>query len=91
VRGWFWIQQLIEFQQAPAVWATAEGGFGAVVACEFGSVTESGARARTVVTRAPVEQPPIKAESMTGNQRARARLGNSMDFRIEPQRIAGLV
>src|SRR4051794_28407525 len=66
VRGWFWIQQLIEFQQAPAAWATAEGGFGAVVEREFGSVTESGARARTAVVWAPVEQPPIRAASMTG-------------------------
>src|SRR3954469_24126081 len=56
VRGWFWIQQLIEFQQLPAAWATEVGGFGSVVGSTFGSVTASGARARVVVTRAPVEQ-----------------------------------
>lgn len=57
---------------------------------KFGSVTESGARARTEGVWDPVEHPPISTVSMTGNQSARARLGGFMDFKIEPSRIAGL-
>jgi hypothetical protein len=64
------------------------GGFGAVVGSKLGSVTASGARARVVVPRAPVGQPPIRAVSMTGNQRARARFFDIMDSKIERHRAA---
>ena len=59
-----------------------QGGFGTVVGSSFGSATESGARARVVVTRVPVEQPPISTVSMTGIQTPRARFGDFMNSTI---------